>query len=51
MDAFIHTRNFYIQGAPVRIVIEALKQCPEWHSEFFQERVVNEVCLCYHKIK
>lgn len=49
MDPFIHVRNFYIQGAPVKVVIDGLKQCSDWDSESFQERVVNEVFLsCYN---
>lgn len=47
MDPFLRTRNLFIQGAPVRVVLDALKQCPEWSTELFQDRVVNEVRLGY----
>lgn len=47
MDPFLRTRNLFIQGAPVRIVLDALKQCPEWSTESFQDRVVNEVRFEY----
>ena len=43
MDSFINTRNLYLQSAPVKVVLKHLKQCPDWTTETFQERVVHEV--------
>ena len=45
MDPFSRVRSYYIQGAPTRVVIGLIEQCPDWSELAFQERIVNEVLL------
>ena len=45
MDPFSRVRSYYIQGAPTRVVIDLIKQCPDWSELAFQERIVNEALL------
>lgn len=45
MDPFSRVRSYYIQGAPTRVVIDLIKQCPDWSEFAFQERIVNEALL------
>ena len=45
MDPFSRVRSYYIQGAPTKVMLELIQQCPDWFELAFQERVVNEVIL------
>ena len=45
MDPFVQSCNLYLQGAPVKTVLDTVLSCPHWSEESFQDCVINKVVI------